>query len=262
MAALRIATNQDRSIQRAGALALAAAVALTCGAAAMQKPGQARAHAQGGAKPERPPAVEQITEHTYRVGAALVDTRDRTVECPAEINMDEGAIEYLAVSQGGKTHESLLRVDVRPLHLQIALLMLDLEPRNVLRQQGEKTTPQGDPVELRVRWKDRDGQKHDVRAEEMVTDARSDKPMPPHNWVFTGSRILKQGFEADLEKSLVAVWHDPAAILDNPLPAGGDNAYLVNSKRTPRRGTHVELILRAVEPVKSAGAKDAPGGRP
>jgi hypothetical protein len=212
---------------------------------------------------ERPPVIEKITEHTYRVGSALIDTAERTVICPGEINMDEGAIEYLAVSPGGKTHESLLRVDVRPLHLQLALLMIDLEPKNVLTQQGDRSTPQGDPVEILVRWKDNEGRQQEVRAEDLVADGVPTKPMPRHDWVFTGSRILKAGFQADLEKSLVAVWHDPAAILDNPLPGGGNNAYLVNSKRIPRRGTRVEVVLRAVAPASNGqAAKSESGGRP
>jgi hypothetical protein len=231
---------------------------LVSGTSAGQKTDAARK--TGPQKSDRPPAIEQITEHTYRVGAALIDTKDRTIICPGEINMDDGAIEYLAVSPGGKTHESLLRIDIRPLHLQLALLMLNLEPKNVLVEQGDKKIPQGDPVELRIRWKDRDGQVRDLRAEELVSDGTPERPMPRHDWVFTGSRILKQGFQADLEKSLVAVWHDPAAILDNPLPGGGNNAYLVNPKITPRRGTHVELIVRAVGPVGKHG--ESAGGPP
>ena len=77
------------------------------------------------------------------MGKALVDTRARTVTCPGRINMDEGAIEYLAVAPRGKTHESLLLIDARPLHLQLALLLLGLEPKNVLERQGDKATPQG-----------------------------------------------------------------------------------------------------------------------
>jgi hypothetical protein len=246
---------------RAPAAAAALAAVLAASVCAGQKTGApAPPKPHGGT---RPPAIEQITEHTFRVGAALVDTKERTVTCPGEINMDEGAIEYLAVAPGGKTHESLLRVDVRPLHLQLALLMLDLDPKNVLTQQGDRTTPQGDPVELRIRWRDADGQEHDVRAEELIADGTPTTPMPRHDWVFTGSRILKQGFQADLEKSLVAVWHDPAAILDNPLPGGGNNAYLVNPKRTPKRGTRVELILHAAgERHKTAPATTEAGGKP
>jgi len=244
------------------AAALAVIVVLGRGGEAQNKKPSAVKQARPKAA-ERTPVIERITEHSYRVGAALIDTAERTVTCPGEINMDEGAIEYLAVAPGGKTHESLLRLDVRPLHLQLALLMIDLEPKNVLTQQGEKTTPQGDPIEIRVRWQDNQGREQDVRAEELVADGSSDKQMPRHDWVFTGSRILKAGFQADLEKSLVAVWHDPAAIIDNPLPGGGNNAYLVNSKRTPRRGTRVQVVLRALAPAcKGKAAKSSAGGRP
>lgn len=218
----------------------------------------------------RPPVVERITDHLYRIGAAMVDTQARTVTCPGVINMNDGPIEYLAVAPNGKLHESLLRVDVRPLHLQVALLMLDLEPKNVLKQQGEKTTPQGDPVELHIRWRDAQGAQKDVRAEDLIQEMPGSKPMPPHNWVFTGSRILKEvGFEADVARSLVAVWHDPAAILDNPLPGGANNAYVVNSKRTPKPGTAVDFVLKAVNPAPANAGKgpnkssdDKPGGKP
>ena len=207
-------------------------------------------------KPDRPAPADRTDHGTYLSGGRCsLDTQERTVICTGEINMDEGPIEYLAVAPGGKTHESLLRIDVRPLHLQLALLMLDLEPKNVLSRQGEKTTPQGDPVELRIRWRDKDGQAHDVRAEELVADGRTEKPMPAHAWVFTGSHVLKQGFQADLEKSLVAVWHDPAAILDNPLPGGGDNAWIVNAKRTPRRGTRVDFVIKAVKRIETPAAQ-------
>ncbi len=131
------------------------------------------------------------------------------------------------------------------MHLQVALLLLGLEPKNVLKTQGDKNTPQGAPVQLWVRWKDAQGNAKEARAEDLVAELPSGKPMPPHDWVFTGSRIIAQGFEADLQKSLVAVWHDPAAILDNPLPGGASNAYIVNTKRAPKRGTAIEFVIKA-----------------
>lgn len=194
---------------------------------------------------KRPPAMERITENVYRIGKAIVDTQARTITCPGEINMDAGSIEYLAVAPRGKTHESLFLVDVRPLHLQLALLMLGLEPKNVLKRQGEKTALQGAPVQLYARWRDAQGDTKEARAEQFVSELPANKPMPPHDWLFTGSRILPEGFEADLQKSLVAVWHDPAAILDNPLPGGANNAYVVNTRRVPRRGTPIEFIIKA-----------------
>jgi hypothetical protein len=193
--------------------------------------------------------VERITANVYRIGAVIVDTEARTVTCKGVINMDDGAIEYLAVAPHGKTHESLLRVDVRPLHLQVALLMLDLEPKNVLKFQGDPTTPQGAPVEIRVRWRDLKGAEQEARAEDLILEVPAKRTMPPNRWVFTGSRVLKEGFEADLAKSLVAVYHDPAAILDNPLPGGATNNYVVNTKRVPKRGTSVDFVLKALTPT-------------
>jgi hypothetical protein len=206
-------------------------------------------------KAPRPPQVERITENVYRIGAVTVDTQARTVTCKGVINMDAGAIEYLAVAPGGKTHESLLRIDVRPLHLQVALLMLDLEPKNVLKFQGDPTTPQGPPIAITIRWHDLKGAEQEARAEELMIDMPSKIPIPANRWVFTGSRILKEGFEADLAKSLVAVYHDPAAILDNPLPGGVSNSYIINTKRVPKRGTSVDIVFKALPLSPSSSAQ-------
>lgn len=194
---------------------------------------------------ERLPQAERITETVYRIGGALVDLEARAVTCKGAINMDRGAIEYLAVAPKGKLHESLLRLDVRPLHLQIALLLLGLEPKNVLKRQGDSTTPQGDLVALRVRWREKSGQEREVAAEELALEMPGEKPIPPGSWVFTGSRILKEGFQADLEGSLVAVWRDPAALVDNRSPGGARNAYVVHTKRVPKQGTPITFVIRA-----------------
>lgn len=196
---------------------------------------------------EKPKQIERITDHLYRLGKVMIDTKARTVTCSGVVNMDRGAIEYLAVAPGGKLHESLLRLDVRPLHLQLALLMVNLEPSNVLRYQGDATTPRGAPVRIRVSWRDDRGTQHDTPAEELTMQMPGEKSSGLHNWVFTGSRILKEiGFEADAEKSLIAVWHDPAAIIDNPVPAGALNVYAVGP-RCPHTGTRVDVVISAVE---------------
>lgn len=248
------------SLGLAPGLCLALLLCLSAGSAV-------RAEAQAKSKTNKapkPPQVERITENVYRVGAVIIDTQARTVTCKGVINMDQGAIEYLAVALGGKTHESLLRIDVRPLHLQVALLMLDLEPKNVLKYQGDPATPQGAPVEIRVRWRDQKGAEQEVRAEDLILEEPSNRVMPPNRWAFTGSRILKEGFEADLAKSLVAVYHDPAAILDNPLPGGVTNNYIVHSKRVPKHGTSVDVIFKALPPTAapSAGPRAAKKATP
>ena len=213
-------------------------------------------HAQKAKKPpakpkEKPPIAEKITDNLYRVGAVVIDMAAKTATCPGEINMDRGTIEYLAVAPGGKTHESLLTLRVRPLHLQVALILLGLEPKNVLKQQGESKKPEGSPVEIKIRWQDKTGETQEFPADYFIAKQPDGEPAERHNWVFTGSRIFKEGFEADIVKSLVAVWHDPAAILDNPTEEGADNIFIVNASRTPKRGTRIEFIVKALpkEPI-------------
>lgn len=193
------------------------------------------------------PQAERITDHLYRVGGALIDTSAHTVTCSGALNMDKGPIEYLAVTPRGKTYESLLRIDVRPIHLEVALLLLGLDPVNNLRYQGDDRIPAGPPVEVRVQWRGPAGAEHDVRAEALVKREPGGAAMAEHDWSFTGSRLIHEGLQADLDGSLIAIWHDPAAVLDNPLRSGSDNAWMVDSDRAPVHGTPVRIVFHPVE---------------
>ncbi len=193
------------------------------------------------------PQVERITDNVYRVGAVTVDTKARTITCPGVVNQDKGVVEYVAVAPKGKLHESVLRLDIRPLHLQVALLMLDLEPKNVLQFQGERKTPQGDKITLTVKWRDSKGVMQELPAESLMMTMPKERPLERGAWVFTGSRVLKQGFEADISRSLIAVYPDPAAIVDNPRPNASARTFFVNPRRCPKRNTKVELIFSAIE---------------
>ncbi len=66
-------------------------------------------------------------------------------------------------------------------------------------------------MERRIRWKDKNGQAQEQAVEELIFELPNLKPMPVHPWLFTGSRILKEGFEEDLSKSLIAVYRAPGA---------------------------------------------------
>ena len=72
--------------------------------------------------------------------------------------------------------------------------------------------------------------------------------MPDHAWVFTGSRILKEGFEGDIAKSAGGY----LARSRRPFrqsPADGRKQRLVNrnpKRLTPKRGTPIEFIIKAL----------------
>lgn len=190
-------------------------------------------------------------EDRYRLGKLVVDLKAKTATCTGSVNMLRGTVEYLAVAPQGKRHESVLVVDVRPLHLQLGLILLGLEPRGGLRYQGDTQVPQGAPVEISVAWT-RNGRRVRVAGEDLAWDIGKKRPMERRAWVFSGSSVDADGFVADRELSLVGTYRDPAAILNNRLPTGSDDTvYKVNERVVPPLGTPVEFI---VSPAGGAGA--------
>jgi len=159
----------------------------------------------------------RLEENLYRIGRVTVDTEQREATVRGWINMNTGVIEYLACSAGGKLHESLLVLDVKPIHLQVALILLGLESESSLERQSELNPPKGDPVEIWVQWEEGKESKR-VRAEKMVLDHRKKGPMQNIQWIYTGSVVYQGRFIAEIERSLIATYHDPAAIINNPLP--------------------------------------------
>lgn len=196
------------------------------------------------------PPIKMLAPGVFEMGGVRILKKKEQVIFPASVNMSKGLLEYLIVGGAGKLHESLLKTDIEPYSLQIALLMLGLEGTpDPLREQGDPGTPQGDPVTICVQWK-QDGRMKQAPIESWVVNRNEKGPLGPVNWVFTGSIISEGVFMAQVEKSIVAVFHDPAAMIDNPLPDGAsDEVWFVNEKVVPPVGTEVLVIIQR-EPKK------------
>jgi len=159
-------------------------------------------------------------------------------------------------------------VEARPIHLQVALLLLDLKPGRNLTFQGDPKVPAGSPLEVWVEWKTPAGKKR-FRAEELLRNRVTRQPLPATHWIFLGSRFISGKFAAGVEQSLVSVCHDPGAIIDIPLkeagakpgrdippadaPYGGQHshAFEIYPGKVPRKGTDVILSFRTLPPEKS-----------
>ena len=204
--------------------------------------------------------VRQVGPHRYAVGRLLVDLERQAIRCPGRINMAKGGpIELLACVPGGKVHESVLVLDAEPLHLQLALLLLGLEPgRNPAVQYPagapESSREPGDMVELYIEWSESAGGQESGarivrrRADELLYNVRSRRPMGETLWVFTGSRWVEGRFAADMEGSLIATYRDQLPILELSLEEVNDDIwYEANEGMVPPVGTEVELIIRVPE---------------
>ncbi|HOD66539.1 MAG TPA: YdjY domain-containing protein [candidate division Zixibacteria bacterium] len=194
-----------------------------------------------------PPAdtlVRYVSDHEIRVGNVLMDISALTVSAPGWVNQKTGLVEYLAVTSEGKRHESVLVLDVQPLHLQTALLLFGLDFGQNLAFQGDSVPPRGDSVDISVAWLGPEGDSVVVPASELLFDYHDSVVAPTTPWVFTGSMIHLDRLQADLEGSIIATYSDPVAILNNPASARSDDTfYGVNEALVPPPGTPVVLII-------------------
>jgi len=191
--------------------------------------------------------VEQVAPGLYRVGDIVIDKKERTVSFPAEVNMDKGLLEYVLVRTGGKTHESLLRTRVEPYNLQVACLLLGIEGTTTpLAFQGAPETPKGDTVALSIHLPTGVPIKPEqwmVRTVDGVNRDLSDL-----RWVFTGSVVTSGRFAAQAEGSIISVFHDPAAMIDNASAGGeSDKIWFVKEGAVPPVGTPVTLVIKAIK---------------
>ena len=65
------------------------------------------------------PKFEPLDEHRIKIGNVIVNHKERTVSFQAQVNMQEGILEYICCMPNGKLHESLLVTEADPLHLSL-----------------------------------------------------------------------------------------------------------------------------------------------
>lgn len=101
----------------------------------------------------------------------------------------------------------------------------------------------------------------EVRGDELLKRHPGGQALPRFDFVFSGSRFEpnprtgENVFLAEAEGgTIIATYHDPAAILDNPLRAegGNDEAIAANEEHLPVQGTPVVLTLRPAAPAPPA----------
>jgi hypothetical protein len=195
--------------------------------------------------------VERVSPGVFRIGSILLKKAERSVSFPALVNMDQGLLEYLLVRTGGKTHESLLRTAVEPRDLQVALLLLGLEGTSrPLVAQGAPELPTGEPVSVSISLSRPDGRVSEVNPAAWIVKKDGEALLAPGeiNFVFTGSVMSGARFQAQAEGSIIAIYHDPAAIIDNASPGGeSDRIWFANGAAAPAVGTPVTVTIKSLK---------------
>jgi hypothetical protein len=244
--------------------------------ATSEKKGQSETQARGSNQEQAPgkkkgnsEKKEHEAEQTGIIplrGGAVLDLNEGCLRVPGRLCNPSWPIEVFACAEGsGKEHEAIITTKVDPWDFYLSLVALGLNCGNADGKPhgpkffGDPTPPVGDRVVVLLEWKDKQGKTVSYRGEDLLLYGRTGDTMPQVGWVFSGSVIDEErdpetgkptGVKirrAIRQRILIAVYHDPGAIVDNPIPEGGakaDELYHPNAKVLPPGGTEAVLVIR------------------
>jgi hypothetical protein len=207
--------------------------------------------------------LKQISRDVFQLGAVRLDKSLKTVQFPAQLNMNDGVIEYLLVNSRGKSYESLLRTDTDPYYIHLAMLLVGAKgapqtaallnapimPFHVNRPPSATNLPpplaiQGDPITIALAWQTGDGRKQ-LSAEDCIMNLATKTNASRGPWTYNGSRVVNGIFLAQREASIVALIEDIDALVNNPRPGSdNDRIWQINSNVLPPLNTQVEVTFK------------------
>ena len=135
------------------------------------------------------------------LGTVRFHPEKKIVEADGYFNLRQGAIEYVACLPRYKDHETLVSLDVNPVDLKTALLLLGVEDNPDPEAAAGVDAIAGDRLMVLVRWEtieppaegsDDPPQKklHESRVEDLLVNGLTDDTMAHCGFVFTGSQFI------------------------------------------------------------------------
>lgn len=220
--------------------------------------------AESAAKPADPPAPGDAPLPNDKADGqepvfpfVHLNLKDRYIDLPGKVCLEEGILELVATVRLAKEHESPFTVKARPQHIHAALLMLGLKPGKPGRweyrdDQPVPIDPTGDKVKISVLI-EADGQQVEKPISHFIRHRVDGTPLPGDEFVFAGSRITQDRdgtaqYAADGSGDVIALVSFGDELLAWPTAASGDNAGLVwvaAKGAVPALDTAVTIRLRA-----------------
>ena len=219
------------------------------------------------AKPAKEPAKEPAKADNSGLKKitkdhdVYLDLKRKAVVIDGEVCLREGQLEMFACPKGTKEHESVVSLNCTAEQAHAALLAVGAAPGTTVKFDPEYKPATGPIIDVLILWWDEKGEKHTVRAQEWVKNAKTQKEMS-FDWVFAGS-----GFWTDEDTGkvhymansgdLICVSNFNTATLDLPVESSQANASLLFTAftdRIPAKGTKIRVVM-IPRPKKEADAK-------
>jgi hypothetical protein len=213
------------------AIFLSAVLSLFCGACAAEAP---------------------AAQNVGRLPHVEFDAVKKQVRVECKMLQVDAPLEFFCCVKGTNDYEAMIRSEVKPSDLHLALLAIGLKPGQPV-QYSESTKkwipPQGPPLQMSMEY-EKDGKTVSTPAWKWLRDVKTKKVAPPFTWVFTGSRVMPDGkYAADVTGYLVSIVNFDLTVIDIPEIASSSNDLLEwerNSDVTPKAGAKVFMVIEPV----------------
>lgn len=182
-------------------------------------------------------------------------------------------IEYLVVTELGRTYEALILVGAQPSILAACLQAMGLEPggptllelKDPLPPEEDLEAgrasawmiqpPHGPLMQLTMEWLDDGGKRHAPKLESLIIDSRTGEPLQELGWIYTGGSFgeyrighdKRRRFKADVEGDVVAIYLAGLEVCifeRNSLDGLMDGYYFPHPERMPPPSTPVTLRFK------------------
>jgi hypothetical protein len=197
-----------------------------------------------------------------------VDREKGCVDLDAKVCLQEGMLELIVTTKGGKEHEACFAILAKPRHVMIGLLLIGLKPGSPARFVGRGADhmyvdPTGDPISISVIYEEK-GKRVERPITDFVFNKRTEEPMAKVDFVFAGSTVVrhdgKSRFLADMDGTVVSLVSFGSELVTYPSAASDSNdmiEWVVHSEAMPEDATSVVIRMR---PGKKAAGKAEEGG--
>ena len=171
-----------------------------------------------------------------------LDHRQKSITFPAVLNLNRGLIEYVIVTQTGKTHESLLRTEAEPYQIHAAMLLLNAKGAGPEAFAEPTAQPlRGDKLTIELSWKTKPAR---TPVSRLILN-RQTKTAMEDRWVYTGSHMEQGRFVAQRDGSIVSLINDRDALMNYTGPSrDNDENWEIIPQDLPPLGTEAEVTIK------------------
>ena len=184
------------------------------------------------------PKINKIRDGLYQFGSVEIDRKLNVLSIPALSNQVNGLIEYGIVHEHGKIHESLFRTKTSPQVFHTSLLLVKAKPintffENLWSDQPRQIDYSKKCLDISVIW-EINGTKYEKKLEKLFINQNRKVSLDNKSIIFTGSRMVEGTFLAETSGSILAIYADDTAILNNSdYDSSNDDIWIANKQEMP-----------------------------